>query len=121
MHCFGVTILCVLNQKYHQKRDHRRRRVDDQLPGIGKVKSGPCNDPYTNDKHSCSERPGAAKHRGRTLRENTKCVTDHTKEIAFLFVLFELFDLGFLHSLTITSRRMRTTRAQDRESTTGLA
>jgi len=77
MHCFGVTILCVLNQKYHQECDNRRSSVDDQLPGVGKMKSRSRKKPDTNDKHSSSKCPGAAEHHGRTARE-----------VAFLFVLF---------------------------------
>src|SRR5881397_4037976 len=38
MHCFSVAVLCVLNQKDHQKRNDRRGRVDDQLPRIGEMK-----------------------------------------------------------------------------------
>ena len=88
VHCFGVTILCILNQKYHQECDNRCSGVDDQLPSVGKMKSGACEDPDTNDKHSSSKCPGAAEHHGGTPRENTECVADNTKEIAFLFALF---------------------------------
>jgi len=40
VNCFGVTILGVLNQKYHQECDNGGSCVDDQLPGIGEMKSG---------------------------------------------------------------------------------
>jgi len=36
-----MAVLCVLNQKHHEKRDDCRGGVDDQLPGIGKMKSRP--------------------------------------------------------------------------------
>ena len=45
MNRFGVAVLRVLNQKYHQERDNGRGGVDDQLPRVGKMKSGTCNQP----------------------------------------------------------------------------
>src|SRR5439155_11578131 len=69
MHRFGVTVLRVLNQKDHQKRNDRRGGVDDQLPRIGKMKSGASYEPDKNDKHGSSKRPGATEHRGATVCE----------------------------------------------------
>ena len=88
MNRFGVAVLRVLNQKYHQERDNGRGGVDDQLPRVGKMKSGTCNQPDDDDEHSSSKCPGAAENDGGTTRKNTERVTDDTKEIAFLFVPF---------------------------------
>ncbi len=41
LHSRGVTVLGVLNEKHHEKGEYRRRRVDDQLPGIAEMKNGP--------------------------------------------------------------------------------
>src|SRR5438477_3079095 len=114
MHCFRVPILSVLDQKYHEEGDHRRSCVDDQLPGVGKMKSGPCEDPHTNDKRSSHKCPRTAEHHGGTVRENTECVAGNTKEIAVLFVLFSVFGFILLHSLTLASHATRRARAQDR-------
>ena len=39
MHRFGVAVLRVLNQEDHQESDDGGGGVDDQLPGIGEMKS----------------------------------------------------------------------------------
>ena len=96
MDCLGIAILCVLNQKYHQEGDNGRSGIDDQLPRVGKMKSGASKEPDDNDKHSCGKCPCAAEHTGGTPREHTERVADETKKIAFLFVLFKFFDLGFV-------------------------
>ena len=88
MNCLGVSILGVLNQKYHQEGDNGRSGVYDQLPRVGKVKNGASNEPDDNDQQSCSKCPGAAEHAGGTPRKDTERVTDDAKKIAFLFVLF---------------------------------
>ncbi len=38
MHRFSVAVLGVLNQEHHQKRNDGSSSVDDQLPGVGKMK-----------------------------------------------------------------------------------
>ena len=86
MNRFGVAVLGVLNQKYHQKRDNGRGGVDDQLPRIGKMKGRTCYQPDNDDEHSSSKCPSAAENDGGTTRKNTERVTDDTKEIAALFV-----------------------------------
>ena len=86
MHGFGVTILSVLNQEYHQEGDNGRGGVDDQLPRVGKMKSGTSEEPDGNNKHSSSKSPGAAENHGGMAGENTKGVADEAKEIAFLVV-----------------------------------
>jgi len=86
MNCFGVTVLRVLNQKYHQERDNGRGRVDDQLPRVGKMKSGTSEEPDGDHKHSSTKGPGAAENHGGMARKNTERVADEAKEIAFLVV-----------------------------------
>jgi len=88
MHCFGVAVLCVLNQKHHQKRNDCRGGVDDQLPGVREMKGRSGQDPDKDDEHGPTKCPGAAEHDGGTVRENAECVADDAKKIAFLFVLF---------------------------------
>jgi len=88
MHCFSVTVLRVLNQKYHQERDDGRGGVDDELPGVGKMKGRAGNEPNEDHKNSSGKCPCTAEHHGGTAREDTERVTDDTKEIAFLLVLF---------------------------------
>lgn len=121
MHSFGIPILGVLNQEYHEEGDDGGGGVDDQLPSVGKMKSRTGEEPDGDDKHSSSKCPGAAENHGGMARENAEGVADEAKEIALLFVFFSFFDLSLLHSLTLTSHPTRRTRAQDRESTLAFA
>ena len=79
MHGFGVPILSVLDQKYHEERDYCRGGVYDQLPSVGEMKCRTGENPNENSKYSRGKRPGAAEHHGRTPRKDTKCVSDDTK------------------------------------------
>jgi len=100
MNCLSVSILGVLNQKYHQEGDNGRSGVYDQLPRVGIVKNGASNEPDDNDQQSCSKCPGAAEHAGGTPGEDTECVTDDAKEITLLLVLFWFCRLSFVHNAT---------------------
>jgi hypothetical protein len=91
MHSLGVPILGVLNQEYHEKGDDSRGGVNDQLPSVGKMKSGASEEPDGNHKHSSSKCPGAAENHGRMARENAERVADEANEIALLFVFLWLF------------------------------
>src|SRR5947208_12061377 len=51
MHRFGVTILGVLNQKNHQKRNDGRSSIDDQLPRVGEMKDRAGEEPNNNNEH----------------------------------------------------------------------
>jgi hypothetical protein len=101
MNCFGVAVLRILNQEYHQEGDNGRGGVDDQLPGVGKMKSGASEEPDSNHKHSSSKCPGAAENHGRMARENTEHVADDAKEIAFLLAFSQFLDLGFIQRATL--------------------
>src|SRR5882762_628138 len=99
MHRFGIAVLRVLNQKYHEECDDGRCRVDDELPRVGKVKGWAGHDPDQDGKHGRSKSPGAAKHDCRTVCEKPEYVADGAKEIAFTLVFFWFFRLGFIHRL----------------------
>ena len=86
MNSFGISVLGVLNQEYHEKGDNGRGGVDDQLPSVGEMKSGAGEEPDGNHKHSSGKCPGAAENHGGMARENAERVTDEAKKIAFLFV-----------------------------------
>ena len=101
MHGFGVTILSVLNQEYHQEGDNGRGGIYDQLPSIGEMKRRAGEDPNEDDEHRPAKGPGAAKHDGRMACENSERVTDNAKEIAFSLVFLKF--LGrFVHRATLT-------------------
>jgi len=74
MHCFGVAVLCVLNQKHHQKRNDCRGGVDDQLPGVREMKRRPGNDPDQDNQERARESPGAAEYPRRSPGEDTKSI-----------------------------------------------
>ncbi len=97
MHRFRVAILGVLNEKHHQESDNGRPSIDDQLPGIGKMKRRTGQNPNENYEHRSRERPRASEHDGRAAGEDTKGVTDNAKEVSLLFVLFQLFYLCVVH------------------------
>jgi len=65
MNCFGIAVLRVLNQEYHQKGDNGRSSVDDQLPGIGKMKSRASKEPDDNDKAQLHQMPRRCRARWR--------------------------------------------------------
>jgi len=97
LHRLGIAVLGVLNQEHHQERDDGRPGIDDQLPGIGKMKSRAGQNPNENYEHRACKRPRASEHHGGATRENTKRVADNAKEVALLFVLFQLFCLSVFH------------------------
>src|SRR4030095_5310354 len=97
MNCFGVAVLRVLNQEHHQERNNGCSGVDDQLPRVGKMKSGPGNEPDGDDDHSSSKCPGAAEHCGGTVREDAECIADNAKEPPRLFVFFRVLGWSLVH------------------------
>src|SRR5712692_1290968 len=62
--CFSIAVLCVLNEEHHQERDDGRAGVDNELPGIGEMKSWPGQSPGNDDEDSGGKRPGAAENDG---------------------------------------------------------
>lgn len=48
---FSVSVLCVLNQKHHQKGHDGGACIDDQLPSVAEVKQRTCDEPNPNDAH----------------------------------------------------------------------
>ena len=81
MHRFGVAVLGVLNQKHHQEGNDGSSSVDDQLPGIGKMKCWTGEKPDQDHEHGSGKRPRASEH-------DAKGVAHHAEEVSFLFVLF---------------------------------
>ncbi len=88
MHCFGIAVLRVLNQKHHEEGNDRRRSVNNELPGIGKMKRWSGEEPHQNDEHSSGKRPGAPEDDGGSPGENAKRITHHTKKVSLYEALF---------------------------------
>src|SRR4030095_1392145 len=113
MHCLGVTVLGVLNQKHHKECDDSRGRIDDELPRVGKMKGWARQDPDEDSKHRRTKRPSAAEHDSGTAREKPECVADDAKEIALALVFFYSFRLGFIHRLlSLFAREAEIARTQ---------
>jgi len=55
MHRFGITVLGILNQEYHQECNDRRSCIDDELPGIAKAKERTGDQPKYDDPSRQSE------------------------------------------------------------------
>src|SRR6202011_2342098 len=90
------------NQEHHQERNDGGSSVDDQLPGVGKMKSRPCQCPNDNDQNCASKSPRAPKNRRATASEDAKCVVHHAKQVPLFFVLFQLFCLSAAHKCSFT-------------------
>src|SRR6266480_117700 len=104
MHCFGIAVLSVLNQKHHQKRDDGGARINDQLPGVRKMKSRSGEEPHQNDQHRPGEGPSAPEHNRRTPGKDAKRIADYAKDISLCLVLFQFLNLGLLHDLRMSSQ-----------------
>jgi len=92
---FGVAVLRILDQKHHEEGHDGRGGIDDQLPGIGKMKRWAGQNPHKDDEHSSGKSPGASEGYRGTAGEDAKCVAYHAKEIPLLFLLLYLFNLSF--------------------------
>jgi hypothetical protein len=55
-----IPVLRVLDKEHHKERDDRCAGVDDQLPCVGKMKSGTSDRPNKNDKNCYNERVRAS-------------------------------------------------------------
>jgi len=88
MNCFRITVLRVLNQKDHQKRNDGRSRVNDELPSVGKMKSRSGNEPDADYKNGPGKGPCTAQQNRRPAGEDTERVANDAKEIVFFLVLF---------------------------------
>ena len=51
----AFSILGVLNNEHHQKRDDRRPCIDNQLPGVGVMENGACDSPH-DDNECCKQK-----------------------------------------------------------------
>ena len=73
-HLYGTTIsvLRVLNQKHHEEGDDRGAGIDDELPGIAKVKQRSGNTPKEDDENCHSESGGLAGKPCAVLRKVMK-------------------------------------------------
>jgi hypothetical protein len=56
----GIAVLCVLDEKYHQKGHNRCASVNDQLPGVGKVEDWAGNGPDQDDTDRRNKSPAGA-------------------------------------------------------------
>src|SRR5262249_28363903 len=100
MHCLGVTVLGVLNQKHHEERDDCRGGIDDQLPGVREMKSRVGDEPNKNYQNGAAKGPGAAKQDGRTLRERPERVSDSAKKIALWLAFLCFPGMSFVRHVT---------------------
>jgi hypothetical protein len=65
----AITVLGILNQKYHQECDDRRTRVDDQLPPIAELEYRACDAPDYDHQSGDDECSGMARGSCRPLGE----------------------------------------------------
>src|SRR3546814_8055497 len=64
LHRRAVAVLTVLDQEHGQKGEDGRRRVDDQLPGVGKMQQRAAHRPDEDEGHSGDEGRGLAHDMG---------------------------------------------------------
>ena len=98
MNCFGVPVLRILNQEYHQERDNGRAGINNELPGVRKMKRWSGRGPNYDDENGYRERPRAAQNDRGVARENAKCILDDAKEIPVALVFFQFCSLGLVHN-----------------------
>src|SRR5687767_14175867 len=72
LQCFGVTVLRVLDQEYHEKSDDRCAGVDHQLPRVRKTEKRPGCGPKQNDRHRSREGRRFAAYDRRGPRKSGK-------------------------------------------------
>ena len=65
----SVSVLGVLNEKYHQERHDRGTCVDGKLPGVGKAKERPCQGPHDNHRDRGDKGEIAAGDSGDSVRK----------------------------------------------------
>ena len=82
MHNFGIPVLRVLDQEYHEKRNYGCGGIDDQLPGVRKLKSRSSEQPYEDDYNGAGKRPGSAQNNRRLMCEDAKCVLHHLEKLS---------------------------------------
>src|SRR6266480_5273826 len=86
MNGFGIAVLGVLNQEHHEEGNDRGGGVDDELPGVGKMKSRPSEAPHGDDEHGSGKGPAAPGINRRLARETAKGIAHDAKEIPMPFV-----------------------------------
>ena len=64
----GVLVLRPLDEEHHQKCHDGGAGIDDQLPGVGKMKEGPRHQPGHDDQRRRGKRPGASRPGGDQMR-----------------------------------------------------
>jgi hypothetical protein len=69
---FPVAVLGVLNQENHQESYDSRPRVNDKLPGIGKMKHSPGRGPDDDDGDCDNERPRRSNRQCDTPRKSAE-------------------------------------------------
>ena len=57
---FALSVLCILNQEYHQKGDDRSSSVDHQLPRVGVMEERSSRGPNDNEKTADNKRERSA-------------------------------------------------------------
>ncbi len=97
MHRFGVAVLSVLDQEHHQKSDDGRGGVDDELPGIGKMKSRAGEQPNQNYQDGPGEGPRTAEQDSGVARKDAKGVPYYAEDVSLLLVFLQFFRLGMVH------------------------
>ena len=86
MNGFCIAVLRVLNEKHHQKCDDGRAGINDELPGIGKMKHRAGYSPDNDNDDRDRERPGSAQNGGRLAREDAKGIAHRAKKVSLRFL-----------------------------------
>src|SRR5580698_9529258 len=79
-----ITILRILDEEYHEKRDNRGAGIDDQLPGIRVMKEWSADTPHHDDPDRDHKRPPGAEvvraSRGK-FSEPVRTGYDHRRSV----------------------------------------
>ena len=88
----------MLDKKHHQERDDRRARVDDELPGVGKLKDRPGHRPYNNEGARDGKGGRTAALPGRPLRGRIKGSAEGERTRGIVYVSPNAFLAGAITS-----------------------
>ena len=71
-HNFGLSVLRILDEEYHQESDDRRPGVDKELPGVRKFEIRALEAPCDDGEHRNQKGPGRSHGVGHALGPLTK-------------------------------------------------
>jgi hypothetical protein len=106
MNGFSVAILRVLNQEHHQEGNDGGAGIDDELSGIGVMKSRSSRAPNNDNETGNDERPCATQNARGFTSKNAKSILNRAQKSSGSFLFFEFLILSFSHNVILASHAL---------------